>query len=150
MFNYIWSIAGAAHQNCTLFMTYMPGDKFIAFDVPFHLALKGDEFLKQDHTDPPGIDVHYCIKYTPGGEDGIKIHSSGLVWCQHMTHQSHPFHLGALANICKGKLADFASKIALLNQQHATHTPSSSSAGSMQSLQPSSSSSTSAGIMSVP
>ena len=129
-------------QHCTLFQSYVPGDKFIAFDIPFQLAMLGNGKLKQDSLDPPGIRVHYCLKYSPGGEDGIRIHNTGLVWCQHMSHQTHPFHVATLANICKTKLAAFATQVTQMNQGHATHPPSSSPThSSMQSLQPSSSSS---------
>ena len=129
-------------QHCTLFQSYVPGDKFIAFDVPFQLRMFGHGNLITDCHDPEGIMVHYCLKYSPGGEDGIRIHGTGLTWCQHMSHQSHPFHLATLATICKSKLAAFATQVSQLNHGRSNPLPGSSAThSSMQSLQPSSSSS---------
>ena len=105
-------------QKCTIFQSYNRGDKFIAFDDPFRLAMYGHGNLKSGCKDQVGIMVQYCLKYSPSDEEGIRILGNGLVWCQHMKHQVHPFHVATLANICNTKLAVFATRVTQMQMQH--------------------------------
>ena len=107
--------AKAEANACTLFLQYNKGDKIITLDPPFPLYMEEGSGLKLD--DINGIKVAYGIHYSPGGDQGIQFHKSGLVWWQHMTHQVHAMHLGALSGLFTKTVKTLSGKIAMLKQQ---------------------------------
>ena len=86
-----------------LFLSVMPGDKFITLDLPFVLNMHSDGKIKEHGG--AGVRVGYCLQYKFGGPNGMTIQNAGLVFLQFMSTQRHWSNLSALASIMKDKMA---------------------------------------------
>ena len=96
-------------------MEYSVGDKFITLDAPFYLNMgnpAGEHVPRDDAVH--GMMVAYCFKYNLGGEHGIQLCKSGLVFWQHMSELQHTSHLSALGAILSRQMADVGTKCAML------------------------------------
>ena len=103
-------------RKCSLWMEYSIGDKFLTLDAPFFINMGECPGLKRE--DPKlGIRVAYCFKYSHGGEHGIQIYQSGLIFWQHVSEQVHLAHLAGLASILAKKMAVIGTKCAMMRDE---------------------------------
>ena len=114
-------------RKCSLWMDYSIGDRFLTLDAPFFLKMGGAPGLNVD--DPNrGIRVAYCFKYSHGGEHGIQIYQSGLIFWQHASEQVHLAHLAGLASILAKKMAVIGTKCAMMRDEQRGNSGSSADA----------------------
>ena len=96
-------------------MEYSIGDKFITLDAPFYINMghpEGEDVPRDDAV--RGMLVAYCFRYSLGGEYGIQLYKSGLIFWKDVSEMVHSAHLSALGGILARKMADVGAKCAML------------------------------------